>query len=1250
MATAEELLNSLSNTETYSDDPGIFVINDEDRTIDVPSKERLFGVTGDKDVERKYFQCHKIVGDNIDLSQHQIYISYVFTTSENNTIFPTIGNGRYHCEDVEVSGDNITFSWLLSGNVLSNPGFIAFKVMAMKNEGDELKTKWNTAPAFGTVLITVPDGEDIAEEYPDVINQIFDRLDALESGGGGGTGGTTNYENLSNKPQLNGVTLEGNKTLDQVGVLAKNQGSSNSGKYLSVGSDGNVVPADAPSGGTVDPEQIKQAVNGYLEENPVSGMTEEQEQQLNQNTTDVADLKSAMPKVDSTLSNTGEAADAKATGEALSSKAKNTGWNPEKIIGTDTEGNMIDMDVSQLDIKNLIFKSEDGKKYSVSVDNDGGFTVEEIPEIPSDGLITDLQVVDGKVTNVINGEIYNNYTVNEDETFYGDEVKYGSHVGQNMISKSLTNRSIVCVIDGSDIADTESQKQISFIVGDNYGYFGIEFIPHIIDSKRQNYFRDFGGVFSDVYAYYNNTDNVALIGAKNDSYPYEKSSIFMAESCDYDSKHIVQASFNSYTERDTTGSIAERSGIYLLNNVVTKVKAKRILIYDRAITPNEIDLIREILVGKYSKILNSYTWIDGIEGLGTPTAFESASSVSRDYPKVIETKTEAGSMSMEINGETKEWTNNPWNEPTIEETPTYFTDIFFTNPIEELEISKKYKLEAFPYPYKINDANYTYNIEYTSSEKEKCLCFNGFLIPKGEGNVTITARISNTAIQKQIEIQIVPDKKVEANYMYIDENASNEYGSLKTQNPEMLLRVIFKHIDNAKELGFNGIVFPKMNYHVKPYKTGVLYYVPSDMTVDFSGSNFFVQSSEYGRVNKEEKTDTRYTMFSFGKSTWAAQEGGLYKQCENSVIKNMNYYGERYNTDLEDGDYSEFVNSFYFAAGGTRNCHIENIRFDSTIGFNVSTGHNGFQQYQGTSSDGAVRGCVVTDDLQAGRLNETGTEIIPDDTGMWYCTPEYIKLGYNYSENPAVYTDMKYYTFGTMGTATRPGSSGFWYDIYFYDAEKSLIEYRPYQMALEKYLLPENTVYFKINSTLWGNTNIQSQVDVQHVQRLWCEGAPYMCSVKNCQFINPHASAISVTGGDNFLIENCYAEQGAVFSNPNGAMFGWSIDFEDGWLNMRHCIVYKTLCSGVIPNPGGYDTTYINDVISSLRSSGSAQENINVINCFVGTVNCLSKVNDYFNNVSYSKAFNTSVSSDVSVAGIRTLNCNKIENSNLFAD
>lgn len=190
MATAEELLKSQNNIETLVEEPGIFLIDGESRTITVPGNESLFGVTGDKDVERKYFQCPKIVGDNIDLSQHNIYVDYVFVSSQNSTSFPSENIGEYHCDDVEVSGDNITFSWLLSGNALSTPGFIAFKVMAKKLEGEELKTKWNTAPAYGSVLITVPDGDSIAEQYPDVIEQIMNRLESLESGSGGGGTGT----------------------------------------------------------------------------------------------------------------------------------------------------------------------------------------------------------------------------------------------------------------------------------------------------------------------------------------------------------------------------------------------------------------------------------------------------------------------------------------------------------------------------------------------------------------------------------------------------------------------------------------------------------------------------------------------------------------------------------------------------------------------------------------------------------------------------------------------------------------------------------------------------------------------------------------------------------------------------------------------------------------------------------------------------------------------------------------------------
>ena len=79
-------------------------------------------------------------------------------------------------------------------------------------------------------------------------------LDYLcKNGAGGGSGGTTNYNDLTNKPTINGVTLEGNKTAEDLkisgmtaeqveqltqntqdiqGKVDKNQGTENAGKVL----------------------------------------------------------------------------------------------------------------------------------------------------------------------------------------------------------------------------------------------------------------------------------------------------------------------------------------------------------------------------------------------------------------------------------------------------------------------------------------------------------------------------------------------------------------------------------------------------------------------------------------------------------------------------------------------------------------------------------------------------------------------------------------------------------------------------------------------------------------------------------------------------------------------------------------------------------------------------------------------------------------------------------------------------------
>ena len=190
MGATEELLMSMADEARDSvsyevRDSGIAYLNvDPDtRKISIPHSETTFGVMTDEDSERKYFRCPRIVGDNLDLSQHKIYISYVSTNSNTIKELPD-ADGRYWCDDVAVDGDYITFSWKLSGNVFKTPGFVAFKVLACTSDGNIDKTRWNTAPAYGTILMTIPDGDDIAERYPDVINQIIAKLEAIEEPSG----------------------------------------------------------------------------------------------------------------------------------------------------------------------------------------------------------------------------------------------------------------------------------------------------------------------------------------------------------------------------------------------------------------------------------------------------------------------------------------------------------------------------------------------------------------------------------------------------------------------------------------------------------------------------------------------------------------------------------------------------------------------------------------------------------------------------------------------------------------------------------------------------------------------------------------------------------------------------------------------------------------------------------------------------------------------------------------------------------
>ena len=223
MATAEELLAQMEeNPELYADSIGpvndVIVINAEERTIELPESERIFGVESDKASERKYFKCPKIVGDNIDLSTLNLFINFKNANNEADI---------YPIDDVEVNGDYITFSWLLSKKVT------AYKTDASKNQllsfifcaknGESPDNEWNTTLCSdGIVLEGLEPGESIAEENPDIIQYILERLD---------------------------------------------------------------------SAGVITPEQISGAVEEYFASNPIQvGATEEQARQIEKNTQDISKL------------------------------------------------------------------------------------------------------------------------------------------------------------------------------------------------------------------------------------------------------------------------------------------------------------------------------------------------------------------------------------------------------------------------------------------------------------------------------------------------------------------------------------------------------------------------------------------------------------------------------------------------------------------------------------------------------------------------------------------------------------------------------------------------------------------------------------------------------------------------------------------------------------------------------------------------------------------------------------------------
>ena len=176
-----DLEEALAQADVYAEETEICTIDNDLRTITIPSGLQTVGVESDEDVRRLNFQMPKQYGE-VDLSEFNIRINFMNANNSGDV---------YAVTDKAISGDNITFSWLVGRNALAYRGNIRFIACLKKTDAEGVvQQEFNTTVATLSVLEGLETTEQVIQENPDIIEQILARLDELEeNGGGGGTPG-----------------------------------------------------------------------------------------------------------------------------------------------------------------------------------------------------------------------------------------------------------------------------------------------------------------------------------------------------------------------------------------------------------------------------------------------------------------------------------------------------------------------------------------------------------------------------------------------------------------------------------------------------------------------------------------------------------------------------------------------------------------------------------------------------------------------------------------------------------------------------------------------------------------------------------------------------------------------------------------------------------------------------------------------------------------------------------------------------
>lgn len=198
MATADEILAAAVEAEADK----TLVIDNDLRKIIIPPSVKHLGVESDDGVLRLDFRMPRMYGV-IDLSTFKIRVNYMNANGEGDAAV---------AQNVAISDEFITFSWKIERHAAAYKGNVHF-IVCLKNMdlSSVITEEFNTTVSTLPVLEGLETTERVAQQNPDILENILARLESLETNGTS-TGGSCNIPRIetavNGKPKINLRDLE----------------------------------------------------------------------------------------------------------------------------------------------------------------------------------------------------------------------------------------------------------------------------------------------------------------------------------------------------------------------------------------------------------------------------------------------------------------------------------------------------------------------------------------------------------------------------------------------------------------------------------------------------------------------------------------------------------------------------------------------------------------------------------------------------------------------------------------------------------------------------------------------------------------------------------------------------------------------------------------------------------------------------------------------------------------------------------